>query len=779
MHKIVDFNNAEIAKAEDWTNIGVFGRIAVDGITAANIGWPNHWAKMTVAQQSVTQIAITAGELHDQGVVYRMDDPATVDLQTYLPIIATDDRWVAIIARPATEVVNQNRPIETGEQPLVQSVPVDTSVPKYDRRYVAFVIQGGTLGPAPQDKPVVNAGDTCVAYVRLTASGGIQEIVPGETWRVKTVYEVDGRVTVLEGRLDLTIQRTSALETNFANITNRLRDIPRREVIFQMQRDIGAARRQLDLPDTARAFWYDNGLVSDAWDNTHADWHARIREGVRFAYAQITDAQLALATPADPKLTIKGNLAFPKYTETLRIEVDGSDGYKDISDQVHTVETMVQHTESGVSISYGPSFQVCENMAGWSGVSEAAQTGATFNVNGSTYVSDGLVAGSLPSLQFPGQTVDATGWNASPASEGHQSYAVQQVEYNTWTSTYWTKDVKTYGVNGSIYGQTFLMQQTGVATSIALKFTRVGSTGDINLFLCQADSTGRPDFTKVLGTATAAPGDLAEGWCKLVLDKPVLLEAGTRYAWYTVTTGNHALATVTGNKFAQGTLFWATDGAWAQGDNLTDFCFRIYTAVFEATRTVIDFAPLNCTDGMSEIQLLYAGLFPAGTNLIWEIKPVGGTVWTSILEGDATPLVGLPAQISLRATFVGTTDLAPAIKLDSTARGAAMRIATSCVGVTDDLPLGISSETVVVIQTMDNFDEGYNTAAPTIIVGGVLHAADATEVQVDYDKPSRRKLVSTFDFTGSPVTSVRVRPTFTTTQVTKACFVQDISMHAL
>ncbi|WP_205910263.1 hypothetical protein, partial [Rhizobium sp. FKY42] len=725
MHKILNFNQAEIAPPQDFTNIGIFARQAMDGVTVSGLGWQNHWARLTVAQDSVTRISITAGELHDDGIVYRMDVAATVDLQSWSPVVASDDRWVAIIARPETEVINSDRPIETGEQPLTTSVPVNTSVPKIDRRYVSFLIQGGPLGPAPQVRPTVNAGDTCVCFVRITTAG-IQDIEPGNAWRVKSVYEIDGRVTILEGRLDLTIQRTAALETNVANITSQLTTIPRPEIIRQMQRDIGAARRLLDLPAEARAYWYDNGLLQTVWDKTHADWLARIREGVRASYDQIVNNQLALTTAQDPKLTFRGGMAFPKYTEVVRIEVDGNDGYKDISDRVHTVETAIERTASGVSISYGPSFHVCENMAGWSDVGQAARAGEVFSVNGQSYVSSGLVEGTLPSLQFGGETVDATGWNANPQSEGHQGYAVQSVQYDTWSYTYWEKQVKQYGINGSIYGQTFLVGQTFLATSIDLPFERVGSSGAVYLYVCEVSQTGQPTFTRVIGNASREANELAIGYVKFTFDKPILFEAGKRLAWYTVTVGNHALRTVSGNKFAQGSLFWATDGVWAQGDNLNDFAFRINAAKFEGTRTVINFGTLNCPLGMTEIQLLYNGIFPAGTSVIWEIQPSGDDDWYEILTGDVTPLVGQPTQVSLRATFIGTTDLAPGILLDNTARAVAMRVKSSGVAVTQTLNLGVSSSTIVVVQKMDNFDPAYNTAQPTIIAGGTLRTPSST-----------------------------------------------------
>lgn len=776
MSKIVIFNDAEFAEPGDWSNIGVFSRATEDSLSVAGLGWPNHWSRFTVAKTGVTRLAISAGELHQGGVIYSLDEQVQIDLQDFIPVTLGNDRWIVVVARPRTGTLYEERARETGEQPLTQSKPVPTTFPKIDRRYVEFEYRLGFSGPAPQDRPVPAAGEAALCYVRLTVAGiDADSIEPAAGWRVKSVYEIDGRVTVLEGRLDITIQRTSTLETDLANLSARMRLSPRPEIIRQMQRSIGALERRFGRPDAARAYWYDNGLTQDAWDKTHVDWLARVREGIRFGFAQIVDSQLVLTTPGDPALTIRGNLALPKFTEEVRIEVDGPGSYKDISDRTHTVVEATERSISGVSISYGPSFAVCENQSEWQQVA-TVRAGETFSINGQTYVSDGYAQGNLDNQW--GHT-DLTAYNADPAVAGHHIYAVQQAQYNAWTSTYWEYVTKSYGVNGSVYGQTYLVSQTMIVTSIDLKPTRIATDGDLHLSICETDATAKPLIDRTIGGSDRSPAQLTkDAWSNFPLRQPVLREAGRRDAFFTTTNANYALATVEGNKFAQGSLFWITDGAWAQGDNIYDFAFRIRAPKFDAVRTVIEFQPVNCPDGMTEIQLLYNGFAPAGTSLTWEVSPAGDTQWYPIMSGDPAPLNGLPAQARLRATFVGTTDLQPGIVLDNTARVAAMRIRNTAVAVSKLIDLGISSTTIVVQTRMDNYDPAYNSFAATIIAGGVTRTPSVTEIEPDPDKPGRYVFTAEFDLPAA-VTSLRVRPTFATTNLRKACFIQDISMHAL
>jgi hypothetical protein len=767
----VIFTDAEIATPDDFTNIGVFARADAQTLAGGAVGYPDAWARFTISQTSAIQLSINPGALFQDDVFYTSTSAISVNLQAYLPLVSNDQKWVALLVRGAHQVDNDNRMFETD---VSSGATVQQATPVADELYVQIVVQDGLPSPTPV-MPSIAASDCCLAFVLLTATG-ISQIVSGEGWRLKTLCEVEGRVTVLEAEFSDIAQRTATLETDFAYLAGQMRTIPRPELMRQIQVNLNNLNLATKLPATARAYWEDPGLFTDDWDTTNASWLARIWTGVRFPWASITNNQLSLLTAGDPLLTIQNYLALPAWIETTRISVEGNDGYKDISQQVNTVTTAVQNTVARTAVSYGPTVNVCQNQTGFAAVA-GTEVGQTFTANGQTYVSDGLST-STDTLDWAGNSTTAA-WNANPASAGHQVFAVQELQIDSWTETYWSYVTTTYGVNGSIYAQTFLNSQAMIATSVDLYFTRVDNTGgDVHLFLCETTATGEPNWTSVLAQTTVACGTLAVGWNKFSFT-PTLLDPGKLYAWFTVTVGNHALATVSNNKYAQGSLFWSTDSVWAQGDPLNDFAFHLNAAQFANTRVVVNFQPIALENGMTEIKLLYGGWAPAGTSFVWEIMPIGSTTWSTLTPaGQANPLTGLPALCQLRATFIGTTDLMPSIVLDTNARVWAGRMQGTMAAPSKQQPFGYASSSITVVTTVDNFDPNLHTFTNKLLLStGEILTPAVTSQSADPTDAARVTFTSTFT-PGTPQTGAAVMPTATTSTVVKVPFVQDIMMFA-
>lgn len=764
------FNDAELATATDFTNVGVYAQADSQAIIGGAIGAPNHWSRFSITQPTATTLVISAGTLFKENVGYD-SGPTTVDLSAYLPLISGDSIWIAILVRGVETTINDTRVIYT-DASTGSTVP--EVVPKTDVLSCTFVPLIGTEGPTPL-QPAIPVSECCIAFVLMTQTG-IQSITPGSTWRLTTLFELNGKVTILESELADVVQRTATLETDVANIAASLRTIPRPELMQQIQTNLGVLNTAAKIPDTARAYWEDPGLFTTYWNSSNSNWLARIWTGVRFPYAAIVNSQMAPLTAGDPLLKIVNNLAMPQWTETTRISVEGASGYKDISDRVHTVVTAVQNTVSRTSVSYGPTINVCQNQTGFAAVA-GTEIGQTFTANGQTYVSDGLSTSSTPYAPGLDSPVD---WNADPNSANHQIYAVQQLQVDSWTDTYWSYVTNVYGVNGSIYGQTFLISQPTICTSVDLDFTRVDTEGDVNFFLCETDATGAPNFLNVLAQCTVAASALAVGWVKFSIT-PTLLESGKRYAFYTVTDGNHALATTSGNSYAQGSLFWCTDGIWAQGDTTIDFCFHLNAAQFASTRTVVNFQPIAVADGMTEIRLLYGGWAPSGTQLVWEILPAGQSSWSMLVpnQGTNNPLYGLPALCQLRVTFVGTTDLMPAILLDTNARTWGGRMQGSMAAPSVQHAFGFSSSSVTVVTTLDNYDSSVASFTQKLLKSsGTILTPSTVSTSIDPNNSLRRTVTSVFDLSAAPQTGIAVMPTLSTTNVQNVPFVQDVVMFA-
>ncbi|MBX9873341.1 MAG: hypothetical protein K2X84_00685 [Beijerinckiaceae bacterium] len=756
MSQRILFSDTEVAEAEDIQAIGEVAQSALDSVVEDAIGYPAHWSGFTASQVSSQIVRLTPGRYYTVDMVYAAAAETDINLNVHIPLAASDQRWVAIIMRGSEEEETALRIFETSTD-VETSEPVEATAPKRLVRKATFTIQQGAASPAPALRPAIAGTDAVVAWV-LLASTGIILIEPGEASRVKSLYEVEKRVSDAEADIGGITRRTTTIETQIVNITQRLTDIPHPTIVRQLKRDVAAVRRQMALPDDARAYWYDAGLLQDEWDKTHASWLARVREGIRFSWANERDAQLALVDPGSPAIRLSGALLLPAWTEATRLEVVSDGSNVNISQTTHTVVTAVRKEIARQVTEFGPTVTVCENQAEWA-MTANLSVGQLFTKYGETFEVVDIAANQ--------------GW------AGHVVRAVRQIINRTVVDTYWDYVTEEIGVNGSVHGQTWLCSQPMILASIDLDFDKVGSTGDVHLFVCECDESGVPDFGAVIVNTTKAPGALTLGWVNFAL-RPTLLESGKRYAWFTVTTGNHALGTVAGNSYTQGSRFVCTDGAWSQVITDSDFAMRLNVATFAATRTVVDFDSLTLDSGMTEIRLLHGGWQPGGTSLVWEIKPSGSDDWQALTLSNANgadELLGLPALTQLRAVFIGTTDLQPAIVMDATARGYTFRPRDDLVAVSVVHNFGLSTTSVQVEAVIDEFDPAKHTIALKVQVGATTYTPSATTVTPDLINAKKRTVLA--EFTVPSTSSARARVEMDTTEVTDIPFVQNIAMYAL
>lgn len=752
--KRVLFSESEIADHSDFQAIGEHSQEATDGIWLDAIGYPAHWAAFTVSKQSAQIVTVSSGRYVNGKIVYEQAEPTNLNLQLQIPAAASDQRWVAILLRGEEITETENRPFESSEDPETSEI-VNRTTPKTIKRIVKLITQAGEANPVPV-KPVVAPTDACIAFV-LLKSTGVDTIETGNGSRVKSLFEVEGRVAAIELDLDSLFLRTETIETQIVNIWGKLTEIPRPEIIRQMQRDIGAARLKIDLPDEARAYAFDDGLVPDQWDSAHASWLARIEEGVRFGFSNISEARLEVLAEDDPKIAFLGRRMVPAFDEVTRIANTSLDGSLNISQLVHLETTMIRKEASRTRVIYGPTQRVCENNAGWAALRGDTRVGQVFTVNGEQF-----------------EVVEAYG-----GKSGHRRFGVRTIREESFIEPYWDYVTEEVGVNGSVYGQTFLVAQPMMMTSLDLSFARVGADGDVHVFVVETTTAGTPKFDGMIAQGKLAQADLVVGWNRVSL--PItLLESGKRYAFVTVTTGAHSLHTSGANKYTGGSQFLTTDGAFAQGSTEIDICFRVNGARFRSPRTVIPMKALNLADGMTQIDMLFAGWIPGGCELGWEIRPAGSTVWTELDDGDpaANPLVGLPASVELRMVMLGTTDLQPMIQLDAKAVSRVARNRADLVGVSKVINFGLSSSSIVTQYTVDGFDAGMHSFAPAIIVGATTVNPTSTQITVDPNEPARRTYVSTYAL-GAATGNARMRVAAHTNNIVSVPFVQDVFIAAL
>ncbi|MGQ3671781.1 hypothetical protein ACT6QG_05230 [Xanthobacter sp. TB0136] len=742
MSKIVQVGEAEYLEPADYNRMGEYPRAALDDVVGDAIGYPAHWAGFTVSVKSAQEVEISAGRYFEGRIVWASDAPITLNLITYFPMAASDEKWLALVLRGEDVQIHEARAFETATDPET-SEPVSISTPVVLHRDLRVVVQQGSAVPPPASQPVIAETDACIAFVRVKTTG-IQEIVPGGQWRVKSLSEVEGRVTALELWAREIAESVASLRTDLSALAAAQRDAVRKDVFEQAIRDISGMRRALRVfEQDPRAYFYDPALTLDMWDTEHSLWLARVNEGIRFAFAHQRSDRLTLRNRADPAIMVQGDILLPAYDEVVRLSVSGGKSSKLISQLTHTEVTATKRTVSRTSIELGPTVTVCENQKDWATVGEAARTGSKLTVAGETFQVVGLSTNAK-----------SANWNADPNSVGHKNYDVQKVSVNTYTSTYWSYKTTTVGLNGSVYGQTWLNSQTQILTGIRLRFTSVGNDGDVHLLTSECDDSGRPEIAATISNATVEHRLLKPGQVQFDLG-PGLYEAGERYGWYAITVGKHSIRYVTGNKFAEGSMFQLSDGAWAVPSLTDDFEFELVGPKFRSTRTVVDFQPITLENGIDYLRILAAGWAPDGTLATWEFKPSDSNTWREFSPDGADALYGLPASLDLRLTMVGTTDLAPSIVLDEYARVEVGRHRGDLRAITKPLALGVTATSITVDLTIDQWVEGEHTASVKLMAGATTYTPTNTSIWQDPDKPKRRRLTCTF--TALPnVTSVRV-----------------------
>jgi hypothetical protein len=786
MTKLIEFTDAEVIEAPDLEAISAAAREGDENIAGGAIGYPNHHAEFAIQTPSASVARIGEGRLFKNGQVFDNDADFDLNLIEFLPVVTGDQKYIAILVRGVEETDPENRFIETDADTGDTTL---TPVPKTTARKCSFVVQQGISSPAPAVKPSIAESDCAICFV-LLGTAGIIQVESSNDHRVKTLYEVENRVVILEAQMVVAFSRTQTLQTDLANLQSQLKDFSRKDITRQLQVDMARVRKLLSLPDAARSYLYDPGLIEAIWSKTHADWDARVDEGIRFPLDGFEDAQLNVTDPGQTGIKITDGVMLLDWEENTIIEVDGSGSTKNISQQVHTVQTPVRRTVSRSSTSYGPTVAVCGNTSEYNGFDSAA-TGQTFQKAGQTFQKVGVI-----NAQNAGDNINVSNFNAShgggydtdriiahnamPTNDTtHRAiYAARAVIHNTWTQTYWDMVTETYGVNGSVYAQTFLLTQPMILSSIEVKFDRVGNDGDVQMILAEVAPTGEPLFDNAIAVTTVTHANLSKGWVSFPFT-PRYLDPGKRYAWITVTTGNHSLNTVTGSEYTQGTLFWSTDQAWFQGAPEEDFCFKVNATQHTHTRAQVVFDPLTLAGGMTEIKLLYEAWAPEGTSMVWEVRTSGTDPWQMIQpETDSyqNPLRNLPTTCQLRLTMIGTYGLSPAIILNTEARGETRRHKYDGMGVTKILDFGITTTSIDVEISLDRWSDAEHTFVPIIDVAGTEYAANAVTITEDVEKPDRRTVIA--DFTVPSTTSARLKMDMATTDIEKVFFVENVAIYA-
>jgi len=264
-------------------------------------------------------------------------------------------------------------------------------------------------------------------------------------------------------------------------------------------------------------------------------------------------------------------------------------------------------------------------------------------------------------------------------------------------------------------------------SALGLFFTQKDSSADITVVICETDN-GKPNLQKALTMVRVSQADIKKYPNETVINlTPVFLKAG-RYAVCFITQGNYRVATVSGQNYLQGTLFFGTDGDYFTGDLTKDIMFKLYAAQFKQARTEVQLQPVSLAGGITDLQIIAPALVPEGTELIYEIN-VGGK-WYPLKETGR--LSSAPDIVPLRAVMLGTADLQPALVLTEQAITSS-RPATTFYATSTQRTLSAARQNIDVQLLLHKFNATVHTINCQLLSGSNTYNPATVTTQEDTD----------------------------------------------
>ena len=702
MEKQVIFRDRQELQSADLNAIGQHAGDAIAHLVLDAVSGALKFTGGAVSAKSATEVDVAALRFYNGGKVYASEQTETLNLFQYLPLVA----------KKCVAVVVWGEVIDTDVQP--RDFLVDLTTGATEPQAVAMAklwkanvnLQPGNESVDPQP-PVLQTGTLAIALVYLTP-GGVERIELQDASRLPTLQGHEQRLFEHEAWRTQAEPRISSIATDLAGLAKKTMSLVGRDTVVELANDVARLKAKVNLPTAYASYESDYYGNTDKTDAAGVGYSAAVRNGLLFPTAGQASVGLALFNPYDAGIKRSAeDLVLPAYTDRARIQTSGYSG--DISASQYQVQsqTIREYTATVWDYTYGWNYNYYN---GW-------WNSWYWNYYGYNW-----------------------GWY------GYYGYRVARQE------TRYELQTVTTSYNGAIIGQTFLVSNAMWLTKVGLQFTQIGASGDVMVAVCETEG-GKPDLLKTLTRVTVARGDLKKYPEETAIPvPPVLLEAGKRYALVLITQGDHRLATVSGNDYTQGTLFFGTDGDYFTGDLTKDLMFTLYAAQFAQPRVEVVLQSVSLAGGISDINIAAPQIVPDGCELRYEIQ-VGGK-WYPL--GDAAMrLSTLPDIVPLRLVLLGTSDLAPAFRLAPNAITGS-RAATSLAHWSTLRTLAAPSASITVQVVVAQWDAANHTLACEIKSGATTYTPATTVVRDEPDGQAKR---FTFTFTPPAISTYAIKLT--------------------
>ena len=774
MERKVNIQDWQKVTVEDFNNFGLFPRASFDHVVGDLCIPDMAFTGFNTVQTAPAVVTVGNGRLFHNGLVFYNDSEggASLDLLGVLPVVTR--RYVGVVVW-GQEIETDTEPRTFLTDPVTRAT-VARVVSTESRRWANISSVVGAEGPDPQH-PSIASNTLAVAWI-LLSSTGIVSIEMVDENRAPNLAALDARMNEMDAWRTATASRLDTLATDMAALAARLNGTASMKFTLKLVSDIARIKEVLNLPDTYSSWGADHFLTVDESDILHVDYLAKIEEGVRFPNAAERDAQMSLLNPMDPAVINQANFVLPAYDQATRLEVLGNDSELSISQYQYQTISWELCSKTRTRIRWGTAFYVCANGAWWfapSGrdwmTSSATERGAGYW--GGMSVNTDLIYDPIRNILTrpgTGETFQILDVQDNP---NHTILRLVQFWVDEIVdSYYWRQIVTIEGLSGSVVSQTYLNSQGGWLTSIDLFFSRVAGTGDVHCIICETNSAGAPDFERAIGRSTLTADRLRTppNYTRFEF-LPTYLAKGQRYAVVLQTPGNHFIHLVHNNKFAQGTLFSSSDGAWSAGDLTKDMAFRLNFAKFRTNRVTTQLMSLELNGGIAAIDLNFDSTRPPGTTIQWEVQ-VNGEWKPLAYYNEGNPLVALPPLLPFRVTLIGTTDEMPGIGVASASRSLTSRPRSDFRHISTARTTPSPVTTVYVDYRLESWrGPPYHTFTPRLLTGAGyvnVRTPSLIEDEVDPNDPTTLMRKCTWNLAalgGTAVSAYKIRSEGTTDNV--------------
>lgn len=705
MERKVIYRDRQEMTAADLNNVETFVDEGLQHIVSDAISGERHIVGLEVTQHSATEIEVALGRLWDgsQGKVFRKDMAEVISVFSYLPLQDKKILSVSILGQEA----------ETDIQPRDFLIDVQTeqteprSVAMESVRNIVITLTAGAESSDPQP-PAVPTGYTELAQVVLNSSG-IESITLNVTAKLPNLHLVNQRLIVVENWKAVAEPQLATLASDLAALAKKLAGMGGLGLINELAADVGRLKELANLPDSYVGYGQDYFLDTDESNVEDENYYARVEEGIRFPWAGQDQSQPALYNPLETKVAQYTGFMLPKFAEEIRLATSGYSGPLAISSYQYQTFTLKKGNMAITRRRYGPTRSICTNVRAY-GNDPEAYVKSIYGDNVEV-VDYRTFMGFLTRIRFRYYWEDTA-----------------NVAYQYWAPT-------EEQISGSLLSQTIMNSQNGWLSSLGFYFPTVAATGDVHLAICETKD-GEPDLSKTLISTTVSQADLKTypEETKIVLPRPVFLEAGKRYAFAFITPGAHEIATVSGHAYTQGTLFYSMDGLFFQGDFTKDLLMNLYYAKFTETYVTVQMEPASLSGGIADIDLELNAVIPDNTQLAIEYQREG--VWYSLEPDTYDQLLNLPAMCALRMSFIGSTTLMPAVDVVGS-HLTVSRPATTFKHISTTRTLASATDSVTVQALLEDFDSEHHTCTIKLITdpdgSPTVVSPDAVEDKTDPD----------------------------------------------